>query len=67
MSGSPVQDAIVAVLAAGALAWLVARRLRRRGRPGCEDCPGCSPPPPGARKAPEARLIPLEPFDPRRR
>jgi hypothetical protein len=37
------QDALVAVLAGVALAWLVSRRWRARARPGCEDCPGCAP------------------------
>jgi hypothetical protein len=37
------QDAAVAMLAGIAVAWLVTRRLRARGRPGCEDCPGCAP------------------------
>jgi hypothetical protein len=37
------QDAAVAMLAGVAVAWLVARRMRARHRPGCEDCPGCAP------------------------
>ncbi len=35
------QDVTVALLAAAALAWLVARRLSARKGPACEDCPGC--------------------------
>jgi len=42
MSG---QDLAAAALAAGALAWLVARRIRakRRPTPFCGDCPSCTP------------------------
>ena len=35
------QDATVAALAVGALAWLVVSRVRRRKGATCEDCPGC--------------------------
>lgn len=65
MGGLGAQDLLVAVLALGALAWLVRRRLRRRARltPFCDECPGCGParaggpvaPPPAAR----SDLIPI--------
>lgn len=41
MSGFGWQDATVALLAAAALTWLIARRVRARKGPACEDCPGC--------------------------
>lgn len=34
-----IQDVLVTALALAALGWLVARGIRRRQRPGCEDCP----------------------------
>lgn len=37
MSGLGWQDLVVALLAAGALAWLVRRRLKRKSV-GCENC-----------------------------
>ena len=39
-----LQDAIVAVIVLGAVAWLVRRQLaKRRPTPLCGDCPGCDP------------------------
>lgn len=37
-----LQDALVALLAVAALAWLVVRLLRSRRGTMCEDCPGCA-------------------------
>jgi len=51
------QDAIAALVAAGALAWLLARavRARRRG-PSCADCPAAAPVP-GVRPAPRPEVL----------
>ncbi|MFI5372925.1 MAG: hypothetical protein ACHQ52_15325 [Candidatus Eisenbacteria bacterium] len=60
MSGYGVQDLGVALLALGAVGWLVARRVRaRRGAsaPHCPDCPVATPVP-GARLAPMPRVRP---------
>ena len=44
MSGAPWQDAAVALIVIAALAWLVARRLRSRGKDAaCESCPAAHP------------------------
>jgi len=60
MSGFSWQDAAVAALAAGALAWLLVRRVRSRRRAGaaaaCENCPAGTPVP-GVRPAPEPTLL----------
>ena len=41
-SGLGWQDAVVALLAAGAFAWLVRSKLRaRRSAAVCSNCPGC--------------------------
>jgi len=58
MSGFSWQDAAVAAIAAGALAWLVARRVRarRRASAACADCAAATPVP-GVRPAPEPTLL----------
>jgi hypothetical protein len=51
------QDAAAAAVAAGALGWLVVRRLRRRGKSeACESCPAAHPVP-GVRPAPVPGLL----------
>jgi hypothetical protein len=60
MSGYGAQDLGVALLAVGALGWLVVRRVRaRRGAsaPHCPDCPVATPVR-GARPAPMPRIRP---------
>jgi hypothetical protein len=54
-----LQDGIVALIAAGALAWLVTRfvRSRRRGAPACENCPAAGERPAGVRPPPEPTLL----------
>jgi hypothetical protein len=53
VSGSAWQDVAVTLIALAALAWLVARRLRRRGKgAACENCPSSAPLPAGVRPAP---------------
>lgn len=42
MDGFGWQDAVVALAAGAAIAWLVRRRMRsRRPTPFCDDCPAC--------------------------
>ena len=51
------QDAAVAGIAAGALGWLVVRRLRRRGKTeACENCPSAQEIP-GVRPAPMPEVL----------
>jgi hypothetical protein len=59
MSGMLWQDIAVAVIVASALGWLVARRLRRRGKPAaaCENCPSAAPMPAGVRPAPMPEVL----------
>ncbi len=54
MSGPLWQNVAVALIVAGALAWLVVRRVRarRRATPFCENCPGYRGAPKGVRPAP---------------
>jgi len=43
MGGMGWQDLTVALLAGGAIAWLLRRRFtRRRPTPFCDDCPACN-------------------------
>ena len=52
MNAARWQDVAVALIAAGALAWLVVRWLRSRGKnAACENCPSAHPAP-GVRPAP---------------
>jgi hypothetical protein len=61
VSGLGIQDAIAAVVVAGAVAYLVRRRLRRRAA-ACGACEGCAAP---DAKSPPRGLLEIEP--PRRR
>ncbi len=59
MSGAPWQDVAVGLIVAGALAWLVARRVRaaRRPTPFCENCPGYRATKAGVRPAPAPDVL----------
>ena len=53
-----LQNVVVGLIAAGALAWLVTRRLRRRGKAtACENCPSAAPMPAGVRPAPMPEVL----------
>jgi hypothetical protein len=57
VSGELAQEALVALIVAAALGWLVGRRLRRRraGTP-CENCPVARRVP-GVRPAPSPQVL----------
>ncbi len=60
MNGFSWQDVAVGAIAALALGWLVARRIRsaRRGEAAaCENCPSAAPAPRGVRPAPQPELL----------
>jgi hypothetical protein len=58
MSNMLWQDIAVAIIVASALGWLVARRLRRRGKAAaCENCPSAAPMPAGVRPAPMPEVL----------
>jgi hypothetical protein len=63
VSGVGGQDAIVALFAAIALAYLLWRRFGRRSRPRCSDCPGCAS---KSNNASEQTLITMSTFKRRR-
>ena len=57
MSGAFGQQIAVGVIVAGALAWLVARWLRSRGKSAaCENCPSAQPVP-GVRPPPMPEVL----------
>jgi hypothetical protein len=62
MSGLGWQDAVAALLAAGALGWLVRRKLRARRAAVCGDCPSCAPMTaiPSGENAAQGTLVRLE-------
>lgn len=59
MNAELLQDLLAGAIAFGALAWLVARRLRARrtGAPACENCAAAGPLPEGVRPAPEPVVL----------